>query len=76
MIRPGSESVAVCVDSIVLPSGSLALISFYIITGAILGVACPARCIFAPESAISRTSVLAGLGGVLILIQRQCYYNG
>ena len=66
LLRPGSWSVAIFVDSIVLPSGSLALISFYIITGAILGVACLAKCIFAPESAIANMLVLFGLGGVLI----------
>ena len=52
--------------SIVLPSGSLVFISLFIITGAIVGVACPARCIFLPESAIDSMLVLVGLGGVLI----------
>ena len=42
-----------CEDSIVLSSGSLAIISVDIITGAIVVVACFDRCIFAPESAIS-----------------------
>ena len=44
--------------------GSLDLISLYIITGAIVGVACLARCIFAPESAIASMLVPVGLGGV------------
>ena len=63
-IRPGSWSVAICVDSIVIPSGSLDLISFTIITGA--GVACLAMFIFAPGSAIASMLVLVGLGGVSI----------
>ena len=54
------------VDSIVLPSGSIDYISFSIITGAIVGVACLARCIFAPESAIASMLILFGLGGVSI----------
>ena len=42
LIRPGSWSVAICVDSIFLPSGSLAFISIPIITGAIVwgGLSC------------------------------------
>ena len=55
-----------CVDSIVSPSGSLALISFSIITGAIVGVACFDRCIFAHESEISSMLLLVGLCGVSI----------
>ena len=54
------------VDSIVLPSGSIDYISFSIITGAIVGVACLARCIFAPEFVIASMLVLVGLGGVSI----------
>ena len=42
-----------CEDLIVLPSGSITVISFGIITGTLLVVACFDRCIFAPESAIS-----------------------
>ena len=52
-LRPGNWSVSVCVDSIVLPSVSLTLISFSIITGSIIGVACLDRCIFAPASVIA-----------------------
>ena len=66
LLIPGIWSVAVCVDSVVIPSGSLDFISFSIITGAIVWVACLARCIFAPESVISSTLVLVGLGGVSI----------
>ena len=51
-IRPGIWIVAMCEDSIILPYGSLAFISFGIITGAIVVVACFARCIFAPDSDI------------------------
>ena len=61
-----SWSVAICVESIVLPSVSLDLISFYIIKGDIVGVACLARCTFTPDSAIATMLVLVGLGGVLI----------
>ena len=43
-----------CDYSIVLPSGSLAVISFNIITRAVVVVDFFSRCIFAPESAIAR----------------------
>ena len=43
-----------CDDSIVLPSGGLAVISFEIIAGAIVVVVCVAMFIFTPESAIAR----------------------
>ena len=59
-------SVTICVDSIVLPSGSLAFILFAIIIGEIVGVACFAGCIFAPESVIASMLLLVGLGGVSI----------
>ena len=49
-----------------LPSGSFAFISFYIITGAIVGVACLDRCVFAPESEFASMLVLVGLGGLSI----------
>ena len=65
-LRPGSWSDAMCVDSIVLPSGSLVFISFSIIIEAIVEVACLYRCIFAPESVIAIILVLVGLGGVSI----------
>ena len=55
-----------CEDSIVLPSGSLVVISFGIIKGAIVVVACFAICIFAPEFTIARMFLLLSLGGVLI----------
>ena len=66
LLRPGIWSVAICVDFIVLPSCSLAFISLSIITGAIVGVACLARCIFATDSAIASMLLLVGLGGVSI----------
>ena len=66
LIIPGSWSVAICVESIVPPYCSLDFISLSIITGAIVGVACLARCIFAPESVISSMLVLVGLGEILI----------
>ena len=42
-----------CDDSIVLPYGSLAVMSFENITGAIFVVAFFYRCIFAPEHGIA-----------------------
>ena len=63
-LRPGILSVAICVDFVVIPSGSLAFISFSIITVAIVWVACLARCFFAPESVIASMLVLVRLGGV------------
>ena len=54
LLRPGSWSVVMCDDSIVLPSGGLAVISFEIIAGAIVVVVCVAMFIFTPESAIAR----------------------
>ena len=49
-----------------LPYGSLAFISFYIIIGAIAEVYCLDRFLFAPESAIASMLVLVVLGGVSI----------
>ena len=66
LLISGRWSVSICIDSIVLLSGSLGFISFYIITGAILGVDLLARCIFAPESAIVIMLVLFVLGGLWI----------
>ena len=64
--RPSSWSVAIRVDSVLIPSGSLAFISFSIITGAVVGVACLDMCIIAPEFAIASMLVLVGLGGLSI----------
>ena len=47
LLIPGRWSVDMCEDSIVLPSDSLSIVSFDIITGAIVVVACFAGCIFA-----------------------------
>ena len=66
LLRPDNWSVALCVESIVLPYGSLDFIQFSIITGAVLGVDYFARCIFAPASAIDSILVLFGLGVVSI----------
>ena len=55
-----------CEDSTVLPFGILDVISFEIITGDIIVVACFDRCIFAPESAIDIMLLLGGLSGVSI----------
>ena len=66
LLSPGSWSVAICVDYIVLQSGSLDFILLSIITGAIVGVACLASCIFAPESEIAIILALVVVGGVTI----------
>ena len=58
---PDSWSVAMCEDSIVLPSGSLTFISFDIITGDIVVVDCFARFIFVPKSALSSMLLLVGM---------------
>ena len=55
-----------CEESIVIPSSILDVISFYIITGAILVVDFFAGCIFAPDSSIASMLLLVGLGGVSI----------
>ena len=64
LIIPGSWSVAIGGEYIVLPPGSIAFISFHIFTGEIVGVACFSRYIFAPESAIASMLLLRRLGGV------------
>ena len=61
-----SCSVEIFVNSIVVPYGSLTFISLSIISGAIVGVACLVRRIFAPETVIASILVLFGLGGVSI----------
>ena len=66
LLRPGRWTVVLCEDSIVLPYGSLAFISFSMIAGAIVGVACFDRCIFTPESTIASILLLVGLGEVSI----------
>ena len=66
LLRPDSWGVVMCEDSIVLPSGILAVISIDIITGAVVRVACFSRCTFATESEIASMLLLGGLGGVLI----------
>ena len=55
-----------CEDYIVLPSGSLAVISFASITGAIVVVDCFDRYILSPESVIDIMLSLGGLSGVSI----------
>ena len=58
LLIPGTWSVAMCIDSIVPLSGSLAFIYFYIITGATVGLACSAGCIFSPTSVIASMLLL------------------
>ena len=53
-----------CEDSIVIPSGILAVISVDIITEFLLLVACFSGCVFTPESVISSMLLIGGLGGV------------
>ena len=65
-LRPGIWSVAVCEDFIVLPSGSLAVVSFDIIKGAIIGGGFFSGCLFAPESVIASMLLLRWLSGVLL----------
>ena len=64
----GSWSITIIENSIVLPSGSLAVMSFGIMTGAIVYVGFLARCMFAPESEIYIICLLGELDGVLILL--------
>ena len=52
-LRPGSWSVVICEDSIVIPYGSLSVILFGIVTGA-----CFDRFIFAPNSDIDSILLL------------------
>ena len=52
MVRTGSGSVATCDNSMVLTYGSLAVMLFGIVTGAIFCVALLAIYIFPPESKI------------------------
>ena len=66
LIGPDSWSVAMYNDSIVLLSGSLAVMVFEIMTGSIVLVAFLVRCIFAPESLIGSVFLLGEFGGVPI----------
>ena len=53
LLSPGSWSVAMCDDSIVIPSVSLDLVPFEMMTRAIVEVACFSSCIFAPKYTIT-----------------------
>ena len=48
LLIPGSCIVAICEESIVISYGILTVISFDIITGDIVGLACFARCKLTP----------------------------
>ena len=50
LLRPGNCIVAIFDDYIVLPSDSIAVMSFEIMTGVIVVVACFAICIFETDS--------------------------
>ena len=67
-VRPGIFSATICDNSVVIPSGSLVSVLFYIMTGSIDVVDCLDRCIFAPESAIYRICLLVELVGFPILL--------
>ena len=54
----GSWSVAICYDYIVIPSDSINVMSFEIMTGSIVMVDCFYGCIFVPESDIARVFLL------------------
>ena len=62
--------VDICDSFVVLPFVSLAVMSFEVISGSIFGMACLARCMFAPGSAISSVCLLGELGGVPIFIKK------
>ena len=63
---PGRWNIAICDESIVLPSGSLSVMLFEIMTGAIVVVACFSRCIFVTESTFASVFLLGQFGGVSI----------
>ena len=63
LIGPGSWIVDIFDYFIVIPSGSLAVVLFEIMTGAIVVMAFFYRCIFAPESSISCMSFQENLVG-------------
>ena len=65
---PGSWSVPICHDSAVLLFGSIDVISFDIMNGAIVVVAYLDRCIFVPDSVIDSMFVLVESYGFLILM--------
>ena len=64
LLMSGIWSVTIYDDYIVLPSGILSEISFFIMTGVIVGVACLARFMFAPEYAIDSLYLLGECDGV------------
>ena len=66
LLGPGIYSVNICDDSIVLLSGNISVISFEMMTRAIVVVDCFSRCIFAPESAIASMFLLGEFVGVPI----------
>ena len=68
LLRPGIWSVAICDDFIVIPYGSIAAMSFLIMTGAIVVVDYFARCTLAPDSMIASVFLLGEFGGVPIWV--------
>ena len=58
LLKPGSWSVDICDNSIVIKYGSLDLMSFDIMTGAIFGVSCLDICMFAPEYEIASVHLI------------------
>ena len=63
----GRGSVATCIESMVLASNSLSSMVCVHITGAIFGVAILAKCMFAPESAIAKLSLVRKFDWVSML---------
>ena len=68
LLGPLSWSVAICDDFIVLPSDSLDVMPFKIMTGDIVGVAWLYICMFTHESEIDSVCLLGELVGVSILL--------
>ena len=64
LVRYGIWSVATCDNYIVIPSGSLAVMSFDIMTGAIVDVDWFSRWMLVPEYEIASVYFLGELGGV------------
>ena len=60
---PSRCSVALCDDSSVLPSSSLDVMSFEIMTRTIVVAACFSRCIFVPEYVIASVFLPGNLVG-------------
>ena len=65
---PGSWSVDICDESIVLRSSRLVVVSLEIMNGEIVAVDCLARCMFVPQSVMAIMCLLGELYWVPILL--------